>query len=429
MILSECKNLSRCSHKQVEVECDVKISSKCRNRYLSRYRDAITYIENNNKTICLFCSKQLKSTGRQNPNCKYHTLDDGLFQNIDCEHKAYILGYIASDGCLSKNNIKIASVDKDILIKIRDYICLELPIKKYKQATLHTKALYSLVINSQQILQDICRHLELNIGKKSHLVTFPPKLDDDLIKHFIRGYFDGDGHIITTRGTKNYPICGISSNSTVILEQILKYTNIPGSLSFDRESRKLEFSNNNALDFLGWLYDDSKISMDRKRDLYLDWSTWVPSLSGYGSKYYEAKFVWNRCKTNAIPLQKTRVSDSGYDVSIIDIVKDYGRVKLYGTGIKIRPDYGWYLDLIARSSITKSGYMMANGVGVIDRTYLGEILVPLIKIDESKPDLKLPIRIAQLVPRPIIHLEAIEVSEEELGQTSRGEAGWGSTGK
>ena len=52
--------------------------------------------------------------------------------------------------------------------------------------------------------------------------------------------------------------------------------------------------------------------------------------------------------------------------------------------------------LVPRSSISKTGYMLANSVGVIDRTYTGNVLVPLIKVDKSMPDLILPARVVQL---------------------------------
>jgi dUTP pyrophosphatase len=92
----------------------------------------------------------------------------------------------------------------------------------------------------------------------------------------------------------------------------------------------------------------------------------------------------------------------------------------------VQPAFGWYFDVVPRSSISKSGYMLANSVGVIDRGYTGEILVPLIKIDPSAPDLKLPARLVQMIPRQIIAAELVEV--EAFDETVRGSSGFGSTG-
>jgi dUTP pyrophosphatase len=70
--------------------------------------------------------------------------------------------------------------------------------------------------------------------------------------------------------------------------------------------------------------------------------------------------------------------------------------------------------------------MLSNSVGVIDRGYTGEILVPLVKVDPSAPELVLPARIVQLIPRTIIAAAMIEV--DTLEQTMRADGGFGSTG-
>jgi dUTP pyrophosphatase len=124
---------------------------------------------------------------------------------------------------------------------------------------------------------------------------------------------------------------------------------------------------------------------------------------------------------------KSRNSDSGYDLNLIEKVKSYGEVELYETYIAVKPPKGYYFDMVPRSSIIKSGYMLANSVGIIDMDYRGSIKVPLIKVDKSKPDLELPIRLVQLIPRKIEHFQIIEVND--LEETERGGKGFGSSGK
>ncbi len=152
-------------------------------------------------------------------------------------------------------------------------------------------------------------------------------------------------------------------------------------------------------------------------------------VSGNGIDIYAgSKFKYALVKDGAVEPSKAHKSDSGYDLTIIDIVKDYGKTKLYGTGVKIQPPKGVYFDMVARSSISKLGYIVTNSIGIIDNQYRGELMVALTKIDDSKPDLKLPLRIAQLVPRWVLDLEPIQILEENLEHEERGEAGWGSTG-
>lgn len=135
-------------------------------------------------------------------------------------------------------------------------------------------------------------------------------------------------------------------------------------------------------------------------------------------------FSYCKLREDAVPPSKTRPSDSGYDLTILEKVKDVGRVELYSTGISVTPPNGYYFDMVPRSSIIKSGYILANSVGVIDRGYTGEILVPLIKVGEGS--LELPSRVVQIIPRPIKHFNCKEV--QAINSTVRGKKGFGSSG-
>lgn len=138
-------------------------------------------------------------------------------------------------------------------------------------------------------------------------------------------------------------------------------------------------------------------------------------------------FEFIRTSKDAIVPSKAHPSDSGFDLSIIKEVKRIGKVVMYDTGIQVCPPKGYYFDCIPRSSIIKTGYILANSIGVIDEEYRGNILVPLVKINEEEPDISLPCRIAQLVLRKRYNIEAIEVTEFK-GISERGSNGFGSSG-
>lgn len=400
-----------------KVKCELNLSSKCEGEYLISLRaEEKNRKRNGGEYICLQCSRSLKYSGRKNPNCKYD-IPDLYFTDIETEEKAYILGWIASDGSIQERgfNISIHKRDIQILREIRQLICKQLPIKSYKDQVY-------LNVNSQQISRDICRHLQISPGKKFDNVKFPNLTSSYLKWAFIRGFFDGDGSICSPHCT-NSPRCNISSSSTNMLEEIYNFVNIPGYLG----CYQIEWNGNNALDFLGNIYNNSNIRLMRKYERFVDWCLWQPSLSGRGNYGRSKAFRWAKTDKNAHVPSKSRISDAGYDLTIIKKVKTVGDVEFYDTGVKIQPDFGYYFDLVPRSSISKTGYMLANCVGIIDRTYTGPILIALRKVDKSADDLKLPCRIAQIIPRHIVHLHIEEV--DELYETERNVGGFGSTGE
>jgi deoxyuridine 5'-triphosphate nucleotidohydrolase len=346
-------------------------------------------------------------------------LDDNFFKHINSEAKAYLLGWIASDGTINKSGFTIAIHEKDLstLESLKNIIDKNLKI------TNKGENLKCLSVNSKTISYDLCALLGISPGKKSHTISWPILENEKLQWAFLRGYFDGDGYVSYVDSSHS-PSCGISSSSDSFRQSIIDFCKIPCSNS----ATTLQWTGNNALDFMGKIYADANYYLSRKRNNYVDWSTWMPCIS---IKYRERagksiEFRWMKTRPDAIKPSKERVSDSGYDLTILEPVKSFGKTTLYSTGIKVVPEFGWYLDVVPRSSISKTGYMLANSVGIIDRTYTGEILVALIKVDDNANDLELPCRIAQMIPRQIVNVDLVEVDNFE--ETSRNDGSFGSTG-
>lgn len=106
-----------------------------------------------------------------------------------------------------------------------------------------------------------------------------------------------------------------------------------------------------------------------------------------------------------------------------------GRTFLVPSGIAVSPERKDVTMLvIIRSSLGRRfGLTLANSIGVIDSDYRGEILVPVINHGEEAYTMNPGERFAQLVIVPVIFPEILEC--DELDKTSRGEKGFGSTGK
>lgn len=374
--------------------------------------------------IC--CSNECKNKSKgilylgNNPNIKYD-YNRNFFKNIDTEEKAYILGFIASDGSITNNCIQIYINKKDyyILEKIKNIICDKLEIKYKKDDII------GIDICSKEIVNDVCEYLKIKAGKKSGIVGYPDFDNKELHIHFIRGLLDGDGYIRTTEN-RDHPECGITNSSTNLLNGVIKNMNF----NFTESKGEISLSGINALDFLSILYDNASIYLNRKFYKYLDWASYLPGLKGIGNNKTFIEFQVVKTHENAIIPFKKRASDCGYDLNFIRKIEEKSNeyIHWFGTGIKIKPAYGWYVDIVPRSSIYKYGYMLSNSIGIIDRGYSGEILAPMMKFDKSKPDPKLPERMLQIIPRHAVHVKIVEVEDfNEI--TDRNSNGFGSTGR
>ena len=82
----------------------------------------------------------------------------------------------------------------------------------------------------------------------------------------------------------------------------------------------------------------------------------------------------------------------------------------------------------ARSGLSiKHGLCMANGVGVVDSDYRGELKVPMINLGTEAYTIQPGERVAQLCIAPVY--TAAFARADALGDTARGQGGFGSTGK
>ena len=131
---------------------------------------------------------------------------------------------------------------------------------------------------------------------------------------------------------------------------------------------------------------------------------------------------------NAVIPSKAHESDVGFDLVAVKLHKvlDNG-VILYDTGLSMSPPKGFYLEIVPRSSLSKTGYMLANSIGIVDPAYTGSLYIALIKIVPDAPDLELPFCKLQLVLRVAYSAHIQEIAE--LDTTDRGDGGFGSSGK
>lgn len=134
-----------------------------------------------------------------------------FFDNINEEIKAYLLGFYYADGCISNNKLQIGVdfKDKEIIDYFKENIAplnkITEYISKRKNKNGSYTHMFSLTINSDKI----CEKLEkYGMG---HRKTYKELEDlsfiqDNVMRHFIRGYFDGDGSVYYHKGKKKYKL-------------------------------------------------------------------------------------------------------------------------------------------------------------------------------------------------------------------------------
>lgn len=177
----------------------------------------VEYYYKNKESKLEDISKKLDISGRgvsrvlqeENINTRLknrYTLNEDYFSNIDTEAKAYILGFIYADGFVGNekfNNIVIYINDIEILRFISKEFEFTGTIRKTKKGGFpNSKNGYSLNFSSR-IMAEKLRDIGL-YPNKSLTISKLPNIKDELMRHFIRGYFDGDGSILISHNTSYY---------------------------------------------------------------------------------------------------------------------------------------------------------------------------------------------------------------------------------
>lgn len=139
---------------------------------------------------------------------------------------------------------------------------------------------------------------------------------------------------------------------------------------------------------------------------------------------------FKRLRPGAIIPKRGTPESAGLDLSAClegPLILKAGETALVPTGLAAELPQGTAGMVYARSGLAaKLGIALANGVGVVDSDYRGELAVPLCNHGSDDFILNPGDRIAQLVVTPVLFPNIEEA--ETLGETLRGGGGFGSTG-
>lgn len=204
--------------------------------------------------------------------------NEHIFDSIDTEEKAYWLGFIFADGYIGSTPTELSKksvYNFELSLKVEDIFHLE----KFKSFISWEKDIVTDNIRCRIMFAN--KHfwnILNNYGctpRKSLTLKFPDKSifkSFDLIRHFIRGYFDGDGcfsrYIYSHTVTPRVQILGTPQ----FLKEIEGIINIPIIYRHDKrhtnDTEIMDFSKESTIQFINYIYKESSIYLDRKYKLF-----------------------------------------------------------------------------------------------------------------------------------------------------------------
>lgn len=265
-----------------------------------------------NKTVHHFCSRKC-----WNYNADIHVVNRDYFEKIDSEEKAYWLGFIYADGSIHSkmNRLQVALSNKDKAHLSKFASIFESKLVEKKQISV-------CYIYGRKICEDL--KSKGVVPRKTFIdsVEIYNCVPDDLLHHFVRGYFDGDG---TVGVAKNTSFCGF-----VGLENFLNKMNIIIADNCGVSLNKIHkdgtiFSirwngNNQLLNIREWLYKNASICLERKKRAFFS----LQRKKHKGSSSFRGvSWIENRKKWQSMIRYKNNVKFIGYFDSEIEAAKSY----------------------------------------------------------------------------------------------------------
>jgi DNA-binding transcriptional regulator WhiA len=209
---------------------------------------------------------------KRHHNQKYD-INFSIFEDANTEEFAYFLGFFYADGYNNEKsghiNISLKYKDLEILEKFSKLFFGNRPIRisSVRCQTNKDNKICSLSIGNRELTKILS-----NYGapqKKTFKIRFPFWLNKNLQRHFIRGYFDGDGSIMKNKNNHSLNLVGNLEFNTELKSVIKDLINLDfGLIKQDKVTLLYKGGNRNTQKFLDWLYEDCKLFLVRKYNRY-----------------------------------------------------------------------------------------------------------------------------------------------------------------
>ena len=215
-----------------------------------------------------------------NKNRASHKKED--YFSTQNSNMAWLLGFLAADGSIRKNENKIkiglSIKDKEILEKIKKELELETSIKEYTNSQGYDCC--TLQWTCEQHKKDLAKY---NIVPEKTFVLKPPyELNKDLWIDYIRGYFDGDGSINLIpnsngrwNGNLRWQVCSATKEILEFILQVFEEQyNIPKVNIYERQGLHtlyyIQYSSIATRKIYSILYTQNSLFLERKKKHFED---------------------------------------------------------------------------------------------------------------------------------------------------------------
>ena len=321
-------------------------------------------------------------------------INESYFESIDSIEKAYILSIIilnfkdGFDGKYLKSIFNISNIftsngylSFNYYNKFEEYDKINYPyfknidniisiLENIGDVYISDANNFELCISSNKIIDDIYKLINIdnfNIlidEDLSKIIDMLHNIDPEYSNQFVKAYLEQFSSLI-----KNTLNVTFYNESNYI--KFSELYNIPYKVNKEAIGYTIQYKNSNMLDLLGKVYS--------KNYLFLNYE-----LYNFNNIENMPLIKVSKALYNAVIPTKASYSDVGYDLTIIKLHKILNSdTCLYDTGIKLDIPNGYYVEIVPRSSISKSGYILANNKGIIDQSYRGNLFVALRKINKE----------------------------------------------
>lgn len=224
--------------------------------------------------------KEAKVNRSRSEARQMYVADWSFFSKIDTSQKAYVLGFLWADGhnCISNNTVvtRLQAGDRSILEKIKTCLQATHPVRDFSylsKGKVRPYVIFSVV--SRQISQDLLR---LGMVPRKTYDSKWPSIPLELERHFIRGYFDGDGcWYINYRSRHFGGEVNFTSNKQFLVVMAEKIRIHTGLIFRPYNKQSLvcggiaKGGKNDMISFGQWIYKDAEgLYLERKYRKYLE---------------------------------------------------------------------------------------------------------------------------------------------------------------